>query len=172
MEIEVVQEEEETEAEIRSLFRDEEEDEEWCMRCEHTPRLLMLSRLEERIRKLKEAEKAEGKEEEAQQDPELHGEDGHQKLKVPDQWDLPGQGNSAQNPGMLSGRSGAYYEIHQQSNPPCKAGPLAELIVEEGGQVQSRRPDATAITCTPGRSHVPPGDHILPRACPVPDLLS
>ena len=31
-------------------------------------------------------------------------------------------------------------------------------------EVQSRRPDATAITCTPGRSHVPPGDHILPRA--------
>ena len=45
-----------------------------------------------------------------------------------------------------------------------------EMIYE--AQVQSRRHDATAITCTPGRSHVPLGDHILPRACPVPDLPS
>ena len=43
---------------------------------------------------------------------------------------------------------------------------LTDLTAEEGGgtQLQSRRPDAMAITCTPGRSHVPPGDHILPRA--------
>ena len=49
---------------------------------------------------------------------------------------------------------------------------ITSYMIVTQKQGQSRRPDATAITCTPGRSHVPPGDHILPRACPVPDLAS
>ena len=85
--------------------------------------------------KLREAEKAEGKEEEAELDPELR-EDSHQKLEVPDQGGSPGQDNSAQIPEVISGRAGAYHEICKESNAPCNAGPLAELIVEGGGRIQ------------------------------------
>ena len=49
---------------------------------------------------------------------------------------------------------------------------LQQQKADSARQFQSRQPDAGAITCTPGRSRIPPGDHILPRACPVPDLPS
>ena len=37
---------------------------------------------------------------------------------------------------MISGKAGMYYEIYEESNAPCNTGPLAELIVEDGGQAQ------------------------------------
>ena len=57
-------------------------------------------------------------------------------------------------------------------NPTAFRGGLEQVLphfIVAGGvcqQLQSRRPDATAITCTPGRSRIPPGDHILPCAWP------
>ena len=118
------------EAEVRSLLG-----EEWCMKCAYMPCLCILIGLEERIGKLRESDELEGKEEEAEPDPELR-EDSHQKFEVPDQGGSPGQDNSAQIPEVILGRAREEHEICKESNAPCKAGPLAELIVEGGGSIQ------------------------------------
>ena len=126
---------EESEAEVMGLFRDEEQEEGgggWCMKCVHKPCLCLLNILEGRIRNLREAEKVETEEEDEKDDPEPHD---HLALEVPDQGELPGQGNSTHNPGISPGRVGAYNETHQESNASWEAGHLAELIVERGGQV-------------------------------------
>ena len=59
-----------------------------------------------------------------------------------------------------------FLPTHSSTHP----NPPTEALYQY--QLQSRRPDATVVTFMPGRSHLSPGDHILPRLYPVPDMAS
>ena len=89
-----LREDEESEAEVMRLFKDEEQEEGgvgWCMICAHTPCLCLLSLLEGRIRNLKPHD--------------------HLALETSDQGEIQGKGNLTLNPEISPGKVGHLAEL-------------------------------------------------------------